>query len=262
MRLQRVLLAVLALAAAAAPAGAVAPEADLCRGAAVEAARRHGVPEDIMLGITLIETRRRANGSVGPWPWTVNVAGQGFWFESRAEARAHAEATLAAGQRSFDVGCFQLNYRWHGAAFTGIDAMFEPALAADYAARFLSDLHAESGDWMRAAGHYHSRTPVHSERYRRLLADALGSDALTGGRSAADFAAAAAPAPEAPRRATGGPLLAAATGPLIALAAAPPGAARSTTPGTTAGAIGFGALTAGRPLALGARTGPAVPLIR
>ena len=30
------------------------------------------------------------------------------------------------GQPSFDVGCFQLNYKWHGEHFASIDQMFEP----------------------------------------------------------------------------------------------------------------------------------------
>lgn len=237
------------LMALASPAPASQAEPDRCRAAAVEAARRHGVPEEYMLAITLVETRRSTGGVAGPWPWTVNVAGQGYWFASRAEALAKAEATLAAGQRSFDVGCFQLNYRWHGAAFPGLDAMFEPMLGADYAARFLRDLHDETGDWMRAAGHYHSRTPVHGARYRRLVAAALESDAL----GPADLATLPEPAPGPAR---GAPLLAGAAGPLIALAGGPRTAA--TAGPARPGAVGLAALTSGRPLA----AGPAIPLLR
>lgn len=230
------------LAAALLPGTALAStgsEPDLCRAAAVEAARRHGVPEDIMLAITLVETRRRTDGVAGPWPWTVNIAGEGFWFDTRRAALAKAEAALAGGQRSFDVGCFQLNFRWHGAGFPSIDAMFEPALAADYAARFLHDLFAESGDWMRAAGHYHSRTPDHSARYRRMVAAALESDAMAGGAyTAPSFAEPAAPA----SRRGAGPLLASAAGPLIPLR-------RSGGATGSAGGIGLSSLTSGRPLA-------------
>lgn len=159
---------------------------ELCRDAAVRAADAHGIPREIMLAITLVETRTRRGGESGPWPWTVNVAGKGRWFPSRAAALVHAQQSLAGGQTSFDVGCFQLNYRWHGEAFASIDAMFEPNPSGDYAARFLKGLHAETGDWIRATGLYHSRHERHASRYRALVARAVAR--ITGN-----------PAPDPPR---------------------------------------------------------------
>lgn len=105
-------------------------------------------------------------GRLRPWPWTVNMEGAGFWFDTREEALAFATAHHARGARSFDVGCFQINYRWHGEAFQSIETMFDPKKNAEYAAQFISDLHRESGEWAVAAGHYHSRTPSLSKKYR------------------------------------------------------------------------------------------------
>ena len=147
----------------------------LCLDAARAAAARHGIPARMMHAITLVETGRKIGGASGPWPWTLNIEGQGYWYDTRAEAAAHAMREIARGRRSIDLGCFQLNYRWHGENFNALDDMLEPALAADYAARFLGRLFAETGDWMRAAGLYHSRTPVHARRYRNLLGRALAN---------------------------------------------------------------------------------------
>ncbi len=155
------------------PAHAMPTPMALCRNAAIDAADKHGIPREVMVAITLVETRTKREGHSGPWPWTVNVAGIGRWFESRAAALIHAQAALARGQTSFDVGCFQLNYRWHGMNFSSIDEMFEPAPSGDYAARFLKSLHAETGDWIKAAGYYHSRTNRHAQRYRGLVANAV-----------------------------------------------------------------------------------------
>jgi soluble lytic murein transglycosylase-like protein len=93
------------------------------------------------------------------------MEGTGKWFDTRAAARAYAQAHFDAGARSFDVGCFQINYRWHGQAFASIDAMFDPEANALYAARFLARLYRETGDWTEAAGAYHSRTPAFADRY-------------------------------------------------------------------------------------------------
>jgi hypothetical protein len=101
-----------------------------------------------------------------PWPWTLNFGGDGRWFATRAEAEAALAEGIAAGRRNIDVGCFQINLRWHGSAFPAPQAMFAPDANAGYAARFLADLHAETGDWPAAAGAFHSRTAVHADRYR------------------------------------------------------------------------------------------------
>ncbi|MEM1343068.1 MAG: lytic transglycosylase domain-containing protein [Pseudomonadota bacterium] len=158
---------------------AIPETAARCHAAARTAAERHAIPEDVMQAITLVETGRRLEGAHRPWPWTLNVAGQGYWFDTRAEALDYARTTLARGQRSFDLGCFQLNYRWHGERFERLDAMLDPAASADYAARFLAELYAETGNWLDAAGKYHSRTPKFFRRYRARVAALLEGADLT-----------------------------------------------------------------------------------
>ena len=140
--------------------------AELCDRAALQAASETGVPADVLLAITRTETGRTRDGRMRPWPWTVNVEGTGRWFDTRAAALEHAARHRARGARSFDVGCFQINYRWHGQAFGTLDEMFDPLAGARYAARFLSELRAETGSWPAAAGAYHSRTPELAARYR------------------------------------------------------------------------------------------------
>jgi hypothetical protein len=94
------------------------------------------------------------------------MEGKGAWFDTYEEARDYVAQQHARGARSYDVGCFQINYRWHGQHFASVEQMFDPDANAAYAARFLSELYAELGDWSRAAGAYHSRTPTFAGRYR------------------------------------------------------------------------------------------------
>ena len=146
--------------------GVAAPdEATRCDAAAYHAAQAAGVPVDVMQALTLTETGRTAEGRLRPWPWAVNIEGQEHWFATRAEALTFAKARLAEGRRSFDLGCFQINYRWHGVHFASVEQMVDPQINAAYAARFLRELYAEFGDWRLAAGAYHSRTPSLATRY-------------------------------------------------------------------------------------------------
>lgn len=137
----------------------------VCDTAAAAASDNYGVPLSVMRAITRTETGRSRNGKLDPWPWTVNMEGKGKWFNTQIEAQNYVAQHFNRGARSFDVGCFQINYRWHGQAFSSIEAMFDPVLNAKYAARFLRKLHAELGSWERAVGAYHSRTPEYANRY-------------------------------------------------------------------------------------------------
>jgi hypothetical protein len=149
-----------------APARASVDLSLICDRVAVEASEASGVPLSVLKAIALTETGRRRDGAFRPWPWTVNMEGKGSFHSSRDEALALVYEHFKRGARSFDVGCFQINYRWHGQHFDSIEAMFDPRGNAMYAARFLRELHAELGSWDKAAGAYHSRTPEHANRYR------------------------------------------------------------------------------------------------
>lgn len=139
----------------------------LCYKAIQSASRQLGTPPDVMLAITLTETGKKIAGRIQPWPWTVNMEGKGFWFSTRAEALAYVRKRHAEGARSFDVGCFQINYKWHHQHFGSIEDMFDPKINASYAARFLNSLYGEKGTWSAAAGAYHSRTPSFANRYAK-----------------------------------------------------------------------------------------------
>ena len=177
LRLAQPALALVAiLAQATAASGAGLDPALKCDQAAAGAAETSGVPIDILLAITRVETGRGGGGQ--PWPWTINADGQGNWYDSKAAAVAAATAHLGDGTGTFDVGCFQLNIRWHGEGFASLSDMFDPARNATYAADFLLQLYQESGDWAQAVSAYHSRTPEHAERYlAKVKAVLAGPDA-------------------------------------------------------------------------------------
>jgi len=154
-----------------------------CVTAAEHAARAHGIPENIFLALTLTETGRAVDQSVRPWPWAINVEGRGAWLDNRDTLVAAAEEELRTGNRNFDLGCFQLNYRWHSAGFQSIGDMIDPAQNAEYAAQFLAGHYAATGDWETAVGRFHSVTPELAEQYlarfRRLAAVDVAAEVLS-----------------------------------------------------------------------------------
>jgi hypothetical protein len=161
------------------PAGAPGTQAPgtLCRAAILAAERAHGIPQGLLLAIGLVESGRTdpQSGQRNPWPWAVNAEGRGALLDTREAALAFVRQAEAAGTRSIDIGCMQVNRLHHPNAFASLEQGFEPMANADYAARFLRQLREgpAGGDWMRAAGFYHSQTPERAEPYRARVQAAL-----------------------------------------------------------------------------------------
>ncbi|MFN3575919.1 MAG: transglycosylase SLT domain-containing protein [Tabrizicola sp.] len=158
----RLLLAFAVPLLAPEPGRSMGNPSELCREAAAAASVRSGVPYAVLLAIATVESGRNDQ----PWPWTVNFGGDGQWFDSPAEAADSVAQALRDGATNLDLGCFQLNYRWHAAAFASIDEMLDPVRNANYAAEYLAKQYARTGDWALAAAAYHSATPEYAAAYR------------------------------------------------------------------------------------------------
>ncbi|HET6194974.1 MAG TPA: lytic transglycosylase domain-containing protein [Acetobacteraceae bacterium] len=153
---------------------AVAPavaQGMLCRSAVAAAERGNGIPAHLLAAIARVESGRRdpATGATHPWPWAANAEGQGFFFETKAEAVASVRAMQARGIRSIDVGCSQVNLMHHPDAFASLEQAFDPTTNTAYAGRFLKGLFGQTGDWNKAAAAYHSATPELGAEYQRKV---------------------------------------------------------------------------------------------
>lgn len=89
-------------------------------------------------------------------PYALNIDGRPDIEPTLGSAIAHFHAAKAAGARMIDVGCMQINHHYHGDKFASLDAMFEPALNVDYAARFLRELKTREGSWTMAVARYNA----------------------------------------------------------------------------------------------------------
>jgi F0F1-type ATP synthase membrane subunit c/vacuolar-type H+-ATPase subunit K/plasmid stabilization system protein ParE len=167
-RLGRLVLgAAIALALTLAPAAA--HQGQLCTRAIRAAERSFDLPAGLLMAVALTETGRRVGDVLTPWAWSINAAGEGAWLEHRRAALERARALQASGVESIDVGCMQVNLKWHAAAFDSLESAFDPRTNVTYAARHLKELRARSRDWLEAAGHYHSADPAQARRYLARL---------------------------------------------------------------------------------------------
>ena len=140
-----------------------------CLKAIFDAQDRYGIPENLLLAIGIQEAGRNSDEGLTVWPWAANANGEGKYFRNKEDALNWISQKQAEGITNIDVGCMQINQKWHGAAFSSVEDALDPIANVDYAARFLSDLYASEKDWIRAAGRYHSSTP----KYQRIYLDTL-----------------------------------------------------------------------------------------
>lgn len=137
--------------------------------------REQGIPVHLLAAISSIETGRyhKGLGMALPWPWTINVEGKGYFFQTKAEAIAETRRHLQSGRTSIDVGCMQVNLKHHPDAFTSLEDAFDPEKNVGYAAKFLRTNYGQLGNsWVKAAAAYHSRTPSRGNPYLQKVAGA------------------------------------------------------------------------------------------
>ena len=142
---------------------------NLCLDAARLAEQAAGLPEKLLVAISLTESGRTDNGTFAAWPWTVNVSGNGTFLPTR-EAGVHlAEKSQARGITNIDVGCMQINLEYHGRAFNSVDQAMDPIENTAYAAAFLSELYMRHGSWGKAVAYYHSAKPERAAAYQNRV---------------------------------------------------------------------------------------------
>jgi len=136
------------------------------------------MPAGLLKGIARVESSGSPYGEITkPWPWTMNVGGAPHYYPTKEAALIALQTFKAESNVNIDVGCMQISLRHHPNAFPDLAAALDPVSNVAYGALFLSALHDKSGDWMIAAGDYHSTTPGFGGTYRNLV-----QIAMSGGR--------------------------------------------------------------------------------
>lgn len=139
------------------------------------AARRHGVPLGVLYAVGLSETGRK--GVLNPY--ALNVDGKTVLAADLGNAVARFAEAKSNGAKLVDLGCMQINHRYHGDRFSGVEAMFDPARNVDYAARFLKELRTREGNWTMAVARYNAG-PANTIGQRRYICSVIGSLVASG----------------------------------------------------------------------------------
>ncbi len=131
--------------------------------------RLHKIPHKLLKAIALTESGRMIDNNHTPWSWTINSDNKSYFFDDKKSAIEFVKKIKNTGRCSVDVGCMQVNLKYHPKAFNSLEDSFDPKKNIDYAAKFLSDLYSQHQDWMKAIGYYHSYTPKFYRIYQQKV---------------------------------------------------------------------------------------------
>jgi len=134
------------------------------------AAMKQGIPPRLFYAVALAESGRAIDTIRRPWPWTLNIAGQGHYFDSRVAAWQALDETLRSGQDRVDIGLMQINWRHHrlrlGNPWLALEPYHNLAVGAD----ILSECYRERREWWASVGCYHAPSDARrAQQYRERV---------------------------------------------------------------------------------------------
>ena len=141
-----------------------------CEYLAKDAEKKYELPENILLSISRVESGyQKVDGIIRAWPWTLNAGGDSAYFKTKKAALNSLKKRIESGVTNIDVGCMQINYRWHNKLFSNLSDMINPIKNVDYGARFLKKLFQRHGSWEKAVKYYHSSKSKFNVRYYKKV---------------------------------------------------------------------------------------------
>lgn len=142
----------------------------------IEYAEQSDIPPIILYSIALCESGKSIQGEYRPWPWTINVDGEGQYFEEADSAITSASDAINKGA-SVDIGLMQINWKYHGHRFSSIAHAIDPYINLATGAQIIREYTDQTGSLWNGIGRYHSGTPDKAHHYRerclKILIDQL-----------------------------------------------------------------------------------------
>ena len=125
---------------------------------------KYKIPNKLLRAISLTESGRTIDKQFVAWPWSVNVSGKSFYFNDKASTLLFLKKKVKY-QKNIDIGCMQINFKYHNEQFKDLNTMLDPVNNIDWAAKYLKKLYNRHKSWNIAVSRYHSSNPERMKKY-------------------------------------------------------------------------------------------------
>lgn len=122
----------------------------------------YNIPTGLLKAVSKIESEYN--------PLALNDGLKTHRFKTKEEVIDRISYLIEIGRTNFDIGCMQINYRWHGKNFTSPEEMLDVTWNVRYAASLIAGLYKDHGSWQAAIRHYHSYEPKFYKIYSKKIA--------------------------------------------------------------------------------------------
>ena len=142
-------------------------ELDNCNFLTEKYGKIYNLPNKLLTSIALVESGIKKS-EFKSWPWTLNVSGKSMYFENKLETLQYLKSNISL-KKSIDVGCMQINTRYHLKNFKDLSHLVEPEENVKYAAIYLLKLYKKYKSWNEAVSRYHSSIPKRKKTYLKKV---------------------------------------------------------------------------------------------
>ena len=152
------------------PSFSFSDDKSICEKNIIEIERQIDIPKGLLKAIGLTESGRyldKSNPTI--WPWTVNAKTKSLFFDNKSQMLKFLNSEVEKGNYDFDVGCMQVNLKWHGKYFKKISDSIDPKTNISYATSFLYKLKTDFKTWNEAIKRYHSSNPKKNIKYHKKV---------------------------------------------------------------------------------------------
>ena len=126
--------------------------------------KKYNIPNKLLRAISLTESGRTIEKQFVAWPWSVNVSGKSYYFKDKVSTLLFLQKKVKY-QKNIDIGCMQINFKYHYEQFKNLDTMLDPINNIDWAAKYLKKLYKRYKSWNIAISRYHSSNPERMKIY-------------------------------------------------------------------------------------------------
>tara|TARA_Y200000002_G_C22507139_1_gene589712 strand:- start:57 stop:713 length:657 start_codon:yes stop_codon:yes gene_type:complete len=126
--------------------------------------KKYNIPNKLLKAISLTESGRTIEKEFIAWPWSLNVSGQSYYFNNKLNALSFLQKKIK-NQKNIDIGCMQINFKYHNKNFKNLESMLDPKKNIDWAAQYIKELYRKYKSWNIAISRYHSSNPKRMKKY-------------------------------------------------------------------------------------------------
>ncbi|HXF90841.1 MAG TPA: hypothetical protein VNJ29_02810 [Candidatus Nitrosotenuis sp.] len=118
------------------PCWSLDPTQNLCGKPIKHIAKKLKIFPEVLWAVTATESSYRG----APWPWSANLNGKSYYFRTKQQLKNFVKKISKHSRQNLDLGCMQLNYRYHRWKFKSLNDMIDPHQNMIFGSLYLYEL--------------------------------------------------------------------------------------------------------------------------